>query len=430
MANKSSWSIPQNPTKDYDVPPDSLRESAYIPTDNSDEENDNGLEEKSEMLLPNPKVLHDSKHSFKDVLPASINVVHPDDEQHLYKPRRSRMPLPHTPLERSLHNLVIPDSSTAQLPADGQCTDENIHDYEQTDGNLYSMEECKKTDLGLPNPKSNRATWKDTQNYMQGDDQLSDETDGYVIEQIDFEPPLNGRKQSSYLKVTGADNESICDDRSEYYDWCEVKQLQKLSPIPPVAAANRSGARVGCSSIRQLYNRDVIPHHCMDISHTEALTRERTWNEARSLTTEIEQSNIADLRCADSTISNYVCMYKKSNPKLKRDSHMYTYDYVRQPFVQLCKHRRRCTGVPPRRVKRTECQTSIRVNEKENPFKEQKTCGNFKITENHSISLPPRKNHNKPIPKRRSNYKPAMPARNIPRPGCYLSAPSALPKII
>ena len=446
MANKSSWNIPQNPTKDYDVPPDSFRESTYLPKDDSDDscENDYALEEKSEMPS-NPEVFHDSKHNFKDMLLASNNAVRPDDKQHFYKPRRSRMPLPHTPLQSSLCNLEISDSSTVQLPADSQGTDENILDYEEMDEHSYSMEECKKTDLGLPkienpqkkllaftHPKSNKATWKDTQNYMQ-EDKSSDETDGYVIEQIHFEPPLNGKKQSPYLEVTSAGNEAIYDDRSEYYEWCEVKQLQKPSPISPVAATTRSGACIGCSSVHQisqLYNGDTKASQCMDTSHSVALSGERTYSEARSFNTEIKQSNIAELQCVDSNISNYVCMYKVNNPKMKTDSYIYTYDYVHHPFVQMCKHRRRCTGVPPRRIKRTECQTSIRANEKENPFKEHKTCGNIIITENHSISLPPRKNHNKPTPKRRTTYKPPMPKRNIARPGCYLSAPSAVPKII
>ena len=249
MANKSSWSIPQNSTKDYSVSPDFFREDSSIPIDNSDDSFETGIEqgEKSKTAT-NPEVVHGLQDSF-DLPSKSNSNVQPDHKEHFYKSRRTRMPLPHTPLETSLHNLVIPGSSTIQLLADSQVTEENIHDYEQIDEHLCSLDGHKKIDFGLldiENPqkkslalthtKSKAAAQKDNQDSVQGD-KLSVESEGYVIEKIDFEP-VTTKIQSSYLEILATSGDD--DDKSEYYEWCEVKQLQNLSAIPPVAATTKS----------------------------------------------------------------------------------------------------------------------------------------------------------------------------------------------
>ena len=453
MGNRSSWNIPCNPIGDYDVPPDALREST--PTYNSDDsfDSDNELEVKNETPS-NPKVLHDSKDNF-DLMSASNSAVQPDRKEHIYKSKRSRMPLPNTPLQSSLHNSVISG------PANGHITDEDIHDYEEMDEQLSSLSQHKKVDFGLPaiespqkkslaysHPRSKKATQKDTQDNVQ-EDQLSDESEGYVIEQINFKSPVTGKKNkssdesegyvieqidfklpvltdkmhSSYLKLFATSNGTVKDGdgRSEYYEWCEVKQLQKLSPVAPVATTTtscRSDAFVECSSIHeisQLHDRTIKASQCMES------TGERTYDDTRRSTTEIKQSNISTLQRVDSTISDYVHMYRATNPATKKDLDTFTYDYVHHLSVQTCKHRRQCTGLPPRNIKRTECQPSIYIN-----MKEHKTYVNFEIIENHTISLPPRGNCGRPMPKQRTNHKPQMPPRTIPRPGCYLSAPSAV----
>ena len=439
MANKSSWSMPQDPTRDCDVPPDPLRTST--PPDSSDDSS----ESDNEQIPSNPTVLHD--------LPSASNsIMQPHHKEHFST--RSRIPLPHTPLENSLHNLVI---SGSQLPADGQVTEESIHNYEQIDEQLSSSGGHKKINFGLPdieNPqkkslalthtKSKTAAQKDNQDSLQGDkfsdesegyviekidfkhpvtskmDKLSDESEGYVIEQIEFEHPVTSKIRSPYLKIFATSDGTVSDDdddRSEYYEWCEVKQLQ-------IAATTRSGAFVahsGIHQISQLYDRDIMARQCMDTSHTVALTGERTYSDSTGPTTKIKQSNISELRRIDSTTSDYIRMHKANNPTIKGDSHVYMYDYVHHSCVQMCKHRRQCTGIPPRKSKHTECRPSIPIN-----IKKHKSYANFEIIENHTIFLPPRGNHNRPTPKRHTNYKPPMPPRNIPRPGCYLSAPSAV----
>ena len=455
MANKSSWNMSQDPTENYVVPPDSLRESTYISTANSGDSNE---------MTSNQEFLRASKHSFKDVLLASDNAVHPGNDEHFNKPKKLRIPLPHTPLESSLHNLVISGPATIQPPTDSQVTEEDIHDYEEMDEHSSTLKECihKKANFGLPkienpllaftHPKSKQATQKDTQDNVQ-EDQLSDESEGYVIEQInfkspvtgkmdkpldesegyvieqiDFELPVNGKGKSPFLNVTATSNKAIYNARSsEYYEWCEVTQLQKPAPV---ATATRLGAFVGNSSVHQisqLHDRGTKAHQSMDTNHTAALTGGKKYKEARNHVTEIKKSGIPKLECIDSSTSNYVHLYKVNNPAMKGDSHIYTYDYVHHSFVQMCKRRKRCTGVPPRTVKRTGYQPSTCASV--TSIKEHKPYVNFEIIENHNITLPPRKNHRKPTPKRRANCKPPMPSRNIPRQGCYLSAPSALPKM-
>ena len=445
----------QDPTEDYVVPPDALRESTYISTANSDDSNE---------MTSNPEFLCASKHSFKDVLPASDNAVHPGNKEYFNKPKKLRIPLPHTPLESFLHNLVISGPATTQPPADSQVTEEDIHDYEEMDEHLSTLEEFihKKADFGLlknenlplafTHPKSKQAIQKDTQDNVQEDqlsdesegyvieqinfkspvtgkkDKSSDESEGYVIEQIDFELPMNGKGKSPFLKVTATSNKAIYNARSsEYYEWCEVTQLQKPAPV---ATTTRLGAFVGNSSVHQisqLHDRSTKAHQSMDTNLTAALTGEKKYKEARSHVTEIKKSDIQKLECIDSSTSNYVHLYKVNNPAMKGDSHVYTYNYVHHSFVQMSKHRKRCTGVPPRTVKRTGYQPSTHVSV--NSIKEHKSYVNFEIIENHNITLPPRKNHRKPTPKQPANCKPPMPSRNIPRQGCYLSAPSALPKM-
>ena len=254
MANKSSWSMPQNSTEDCSVPPDSIREGSNIPIDNSDDSFENDIEQEENSKMPiNPKVVRNLQDSF-DLLSEGNGTVQPDHKEHFCKSRRTRIPLPRTPLETSLHNLEISDSSTIQLPAYSQDTEENIDDYEQINEQLSSLGGHKKIDFALPGiedpqkkslaltiTESKTAAQKDNQDGVQGD-KLSDESEGYVIEQIDFESPVTTKIQSSYLEILATSGGTVNDDdddKSEYYEWYEVEQMQNLSAIAPNAATTR-----------------------------------------------------------------------------------------------------------------------------------------------------------------------------------------------
>ena len=66
MSNRStSFSMLRNdPTEDYEEPPDSMRRDTYIPGDYSDDsfENDDEQQEKSEMPKATPKCCYPPRH--------------------------------------------------------------------------------------------------------------------------------------------------------------------------------------------------------------------------------------------------------------------------------------------------------------------------------------------------------------------------------
>ena len=482
MANKS-WSMSQDPTEDYDVPPDSLRESTYIPTDDSFDSDD---ELNRDMPL-NKEIVHASE----DTLSTNDSIVPPENGEGSNMPRRFTMPPPHTVLENMLSSLEISDSSavpqlangssnparelehafdslsatssadsnklfrrslTLPLPltplesslvasssadADGQVTEEDTQDYEQMNELSSSSDGYEKIDYEPPdiqNPQEQplpfthttryNAVQKDTQDDVQG----NEETEGYIIEQIDFGHPVTDKMQSTQL----ASNAVVKDnDELEYYEWCEVKRLLKPVLVTSAAAATaKLNASVQFSSMHNINNshdgNTMASQSMDDYDDTMTLTEKCTYDDTRSPTTAM--ADIPEMRQISSTTSNYVCMYRVNGPSLKRDSDIYAYDYVYHSYIQMCRRRKRNTGVPPRSIKRSGYQPPIYVNI--NTTKEHETYVNFRTTERHTISLPPRRNHNKPTPTRRANCKPPMPPRNIPRPGCYLSAPSAVPKTI
>ena len=441
MANRlSSLSMSQDDDMgDYEEPPDSLRRDAYIATDNSDDscKSDNEQEERSEVPS-NQTAVHGSRNSRFDTLSANNDAVRPDSKEFPYKSQRLSMPVPPTPLESSLNQLVMSDS-TAPLPANGEDTRKDIYDHEQMDEYSSSSDGYEKIDFGPPdienlqeespvltNTKSTEDTQKDTQGSVQ-EDTLSNDSDGYVIEQINFEPPATDKMQSPYLDLIATSNET--DNSSGYYDWCEVKEIRRRLATAPVVAASKSGASVEHSQVHRinhLPDRDTTcaARQSMDTDDTVALTRRNTIGDTRSLALDIKQP---ELQRTDSAISSYVQMHRVNNPTLKEDSDISTYDYVDYGYVEMCKRRRRCSGVPPRRIKRIGYQPSIPVNV--NPSKEPEVYVNFKTIEKHTISVPPRENHTRPTEKQHADYKPPMPLRNIPRPKYFLSAPPSVPKV-
>ena len=465
MANKS-WSVIQDPAEDHCNLLDVLTESTCISTDISDESPDNGNgEEKKSEAASNPEVVHDLEveHTYDLLYENDSTTMQPEllnDKQ-----KRSTMPLPRTPLEKSLlsnSSLVFP------IHANGKAIETNFQDTEQMD-ELTSPNMYEKIDFRAPDikdsqekslviyTKSNKlkgtqkhnssyvkedelsedsegyviehidfghpVTEKDTQENVQ-DDKLSDESEGYVIEQINFDHPVTDKMQSLYLEVTGASNTMVKgNNEPEYYECCEVERPRTPSPLALVASTSRSDASVQHSSAYQI--SDSLDGNSRAIQSTDTdgkIFAESTYNVPRSLTM---QSSVPELHCIDSTSSSYIYMHEVNSPSLKEDSDTFTYDYVRHSYIQRCMHRRQYTGIPPRKVKRT-------VHENTNLIKEHKTCVNFKSTEKHAIILPPRGSHKRSTSQQPINCKPPVPPRNtprnIPRPGYYLSAPSAVPE--
>ena len=465
MANKS-WSVIQDPAEDHCNLLDVLTESTCISTDISDEspDNSNGEEKKSEAAS-NPEVVHDlEEHTYDLLYDNDSTTMQPEllnSEEHFYKQKRSTMPLPRTPLEKS---LLSDSSSVFPIHANGKDIETNFQDTEQMD-ELTSPNMYEKIDFRTPDVKDSqekslviytesnkfKGIQKDSSSYVKEDelsedsegyviehidfghpvtekvtqenvqgDKLSDESEGYVIEQINFDHPVTDKMQALYLEVTGASNTMVKgSNEPEYYECCEVERLRTPSPLALVASTSRSDASVQHSSAYQISDSfDGNSRTTQSMDTDGKIIAESTYNVPRSLTT---QSSIPELHCIDSTSSSYIYMHEVDSPSLKQDSDTFTYDYVRHSYIQRCMHRRQYTGVPPRKVKRI-------VHENTNLIKEHITCVNFKSTEKHAIILPPRETHKRSTSQQPTNYKPPVPPRNIPRPGCYLSAPSALPK--
>jgi len=139
--------------------------------------------------------------------------------------------------------------------------------------------------------------------------------------------------------------------------------------------------------------------------------------------------------------SEYVKMYRVKPLRPDDDqasdsgSEVHAYDYVYHLGLKLRRHGKDFDGVPPRNIRRpayTESPHYVNLDT-------QPDYVNFK-TEKCSTVLPPRagstyrstvmKSASKPIPKQRANVAPAVPARNIPRQGYYLSGAPAIPSNI
>ena len=344
MINKSrSFSMLERvSSKDYEEPPDTLRRDTYICGDYSDDQSDDGYEEKSKM-------------------PSNPNTT-------------TKMVLISTPLENSLNHLVTSDPPTVSLP------------------------DCAVT----KKMADNMAVERNIQDHVQYDDELSsDDTENYINDHIDFErlKPVQDKAQekSPYLEIIGTGNEGVTiydDDRSEYYELCEVRKL--VTAHGPFTAAVKSDAPVNHSSATHSHHRDT---KTVDADKAAMLPEQGIYNDTRS-----EQTCLPKLRSIDSTSSNYIRMYKANHPGSKRDSGSY---------IEMRRHRRQCTGVPPRRVTCIGNQPQTYVNITH--FKENKNYANCRIIEPHAISLPPRENWKKSTEiKECSNCQPQMPPRNIP----------------
>lgn len=264
------------------------------------------------------------------------------------------------------------------------------------------------------------AAMSNIQDSVQTDDKLSNESDYYVIENIDFSHPVSDKTQA---------NPQYLDLVSELSDKRNKKAIEHDDSDHYTSIATiKSGAYAASThQITQLHDRDTTTSRSIEFDDTPALTEESTHDDKKSLPSETKQSdyyNIPELRRIHSTTDSYVYMHKVKLPTLKRNSDVYTYDYIYHSYIEMCRHRKRCSGVPPRNIKRIGYQPSTDV---------QETYVNFRIIETHAItSLPQREDHKRPIPKKRTIRKhpirkPPLPPRNIPRPGCYLTAPRAIP---
>ena len=140
-----------------------------------------------------------------------------------------------------------------------------------------------------------------------------------------------------------------------------------------------------------------------------------------------KQCKVSKPKHLDSDMSSYIFMHKATCSSSSNKSPLYTYDYVDHFYMQML--RRRCSGVPPRNVKRVGYKPSIDISTYSNAIKSHNAtyvnCSNINRQLQHGTTLlPPRQLHTND---EKSDAMLIPPPRNIPRPGCYLSAPPATP---
>jgi len=138
--------------------------------------------------------------------------------------------------------------------------------------------------------------------------------------------------------------------------------------------------------------------------------------------------------------SIYVKMYRVkplaqpgSDQTSDTQSEVFSYDYAYHRNLKLRKCGMECNGVPPRNIRRSGYLESV---DYVNTYT-QCDYVNFDVLKKTLIVSPPRgcftdklsdkKTTRKPIPKQRADVRPALPPRNIPRQGHYLSGPLAVP---
>ena len=125
-------------------------------------------------------------------------------------------------------------------------------------------------------------------------------------------------------------------------------------------------------------------------------------------------SEYLKLKCLDPDLGSYIFMHKAGT-----DSQAYAYDYIYHSYIKTYRCKLHQSGVPPRKVKR----------EGYTPIVTAMAHVSYINIESLKLQttplLPPRNNNSKPH-EQQSNLKLVMPPRNISRPGCYLSAPSAV----
>ena len=134
-----------------------------------------------------------------------------------------------------------------------------------------------------------------------------------------------------------------------------------------------------------------------------------------------------ELQSLDTDLGNYVIMHKIKDRKLKIPS--YAYDYVYHPYIQMFKRKLRQNGVPPRRVKREGYTPLASVDT--SSIEMHVSYVNIKRLKDTTLFLPPRGIDIPGVPtvspEEHSHLEAVVLPRNLPRNGCYLSAPSAVP---
>ena len=361
--------------------------------------------------MPLPPIPLDAKKSFdklsRSTTPTPLNCTisnEPSFEQSSYKLDRSTMPLPPTPLDAKKSFDKLSRSTT---PTPLNCTISNESKEKSFEQSSYKLD---RSTMPLP------PTPLDAE---KGFDRHSRST---------TPTPLN-RTTSNESKEKSFEQSSYKLDRS----------TMPLPPIPLDAVASNDSKEQSSPDkldvpLNVTINERLLPVAngetvvCLDkdyvISDYEFYSMQKQQNKS-------DGSNVPmylELQSLDADLGNYVIMHKIKDRKLKKPS--YAYDYVYYPYIEMFRRKLRQSGVPPRRVKREGYTALASVNT--NTEEKHVIYVNIKRSQDTTLFLPPRGNDALGIPtvspeEQHSHLEAVVPPRNLPRNGCYLSAPSAIP---
>jgi len=233
-----------------------------------------------------------------------------------------------------------------------------------------------------------------------------DEEEDYVINDIEFSETVKQMQQTSSIDLAIAISDAV---------------LSSLN-IDPVGkqACEQQGGHNGA---KEKYDKGPTQ---VEANIYDSITSECETHADQC--TASEPCKCPELKCLDSDIRNYIFMHKVTCPSLKEGPQVYTYDYIDQLYIEMLRRKKYPSGIPPRNVKRTGYQPSVDISTYSSAAKKMHVtyvnCSN--INKLHGTTLlPPRECHADNLDK--SNVKVVTPSRNIPRLGCYLSAPPAKP---
>ena len=350
-------------------------------------------------------------------------------QQNSDKLDRSSMPLPLTPLEvvvlnDSTEDLLISTPVTLSDGAEGDTlghknikngsTDDvyteeyssSSDGYEKIDFEL--LDEVKKSLSPFPSTaESIVATMEDV-----------------TINNSDGENCMMADKELNIINVSDTDqmNESAT-DISTPLSTLEVKPAGKTV----LSMADKRTANDNETAM--CFDKDYVisdyEFYSMQIQQQASLTTDRIDNVLSSNT-----PVYLELKGLDPALGDYIVMHRVDSQSQRKDSQVLAYDYVYHPYIKMCRQKLRQSGVPPRRVEREGYTPSVAINT--TPVEKHVCYVNIEnsLPINDTALLPPRANESdisKSSSEDQSDAEPTMPPRNISRPGCYLSAPSAIP---
>ena len=363
-------------------------------------------------------------------------------EQSPCKLDRSAMPLPPTPLdavtskEKSFEqNSCKLDRSTMPLPPIP------LDAFTSTESNKKSSDKLDRSTMPLPPIPLDAFT--STESNKKSSDKLNRST-------MPLPPTPFTSKEKSFDKLDRStipaplDATNFNELKEKSFEQSSCKLDRSTMPLPPTpldaVTSNDSKEKSLQSSpdkpnmpVSMTINQRLLPVAseeiavCLNNDYVISDYEFYSMQKLRQTSDGFKIPVYLELQSLDTDLGNYVIMHKIKDRKLKIPS--YAYDYVYHPYIQMFKRKLRQNGVPPRRVKREGYTPLASVGT--SSIEMHVSYVNIKRLKDTTLLLPPRGIDIPGVPtvspEEHSHLEAVVLPRNLPRNGCYLSAPSAVP---